>query len=123
MPEATTQKDDAGATAASDRSLLTITDEAAERLTEEMDKHEGTQALRLLIQEGCCGFGYAMAMAKRDPEDGERVVESNGVDVYLDDATLDRVHGAEISWNEGVFGAGFAIENPNEPEDAACGCR
>ncbi len=87
-----------------------------------MAKHDGTQALRLLVQEGCCGFGYAMAMAKREPEDGELHVDANGIDVYVDEATVDMIDGASIAWNEGVFGAGFTIENPNEPDDASCGC-
>lgn len=110
-------------TPTADLEMLTITDEAADRLKDEMDQHEGTQALRLLVQEGCCGFAYAMAMAKRDPEDGEIHVNSNGVDVYVDEWATDMIQGAEISWTEGVFGAGFAVDNPNEPDDGACGCR
>ncbi len=112
-----------GASSRSEEPVLTITDEAAERLVDEMDEHEGTQGLRLVVQEGCCGFGYALAMAKRDAEKTERVIEANGVTVYVDEAALDRVRGAEIAWTEGVFGSGFSIENPNEPEDASCGCR
>lgn len=119
MPEATQRE-----TTTTDETtpLLTITEQAAEKLQAEMANHEGTQALRLLIQEGCCGFAYAMAMAKRAPEDGELHVTSNGVDVYVDEWAVEMIEGAEISWNEGVFGAGFAVENPNEPEEDACGC-
>lgn len=111
------------ATSQEDAPLLTITEEAATRLEEQMSEHEGTKALRLLVQEGCCGMGYAMAMAKREAEEGECVVESNGVTVYLDEANLDLIEGAKVSWNEGIFGEGFSIENPNEPENAGCGCR
>lgn len=111
------------ATPRGDADVLTITEEAAARLEDEMSEHDGTKALRLLVQEGCCGFGYAMAMAKREAEEGERVVESNGVTVYLDEASLDIIQGAKVSWNEGLFGEGFSIENPNEPEQAGCGCR
>lgn len=123
MPEATTQKDDAGATAASDSSLLTITDEAAERLEDEMAEHEGTQALRLLVQGGCCGMQYAMAMAKREAEASERVVTSNGIRVYVDEEAVDLIDGTTVDWTEGVFGAGFHVDNPNADAAGGCGCK
>lgn len=116
MPEAATQE------TGTVEDVLSITDEAAERLHDELGDQDA-QALRMLVKEGCCGFGYALAMADREAQESEHVVEENGVTVYLDDATLARIEGATIAWNEGVFGAGFTIENPNEPEDAGCGCK
>jgi iron-sulfur cluster assembly accessory protein len=118
MPEAATAE-----TPEAVETPITVTDEAAERLVDEIEGKDDVQALRMLAQEGCCGYGYALAMAKREPEETEHVVDANGVTVYLDDQTLERVRGATIAWTEGVFGAGFTIENPNEPDEGACGCR
>lgn len=104
--------------------ILTITDEAAERLAEQMDQQDEVQALRLLAQGGCCGMQYAMAMADREPSDDERAVEANGITIYLDEETLELVQGSTVGWTDGVFGAGFTFENPNvEAEGGSCGCR
>jgi monothiol glutaredoxin len=46
---------------------------------------------------------------------GDVVVTSNGIAIHLDAATARRAEGVTIDFVSGPKGAGFKIENPNEP--------
>lgn len=119
MPEAATDAREAEAQPA----ILTITDEAAAKLDEQMEQDEGIEALRMLVQGGCCGMQYAMAMARREADAGERVVSSNGIDVYVDEEVVELLTGTTIDFEETVFGRGFTVSNPNVDQGGSCGCR
>lgn len=48
------------------------------------------------------------------PEDGDVVVTASGLTMAMDARTARRAHGLTIDYVEGVTGAGFKLENPNE---------
>ncbi|MEC8133027.1 MAG: iron-sulfur cluster assembly accessory protein, partial [Pseudomonadota bacterium] len=52
--------------------------------------------------------------------DGDLIFTRDGVDVLVDDMSLQYMEGAEIDWVDDLIGASFRINNPNAT--ASCGC-
>jgi len=68
---------------------------------------------------GCSGFRYGM-MIEDSPTEDDRLLEANGVRVYVDGKSVDLLKGSEIDYVDTLMGAGFTVNNPNAV--AACGC-
>ena len=68
---------------------------------------------------GCSGFRYGM-MLEDAPTPEDRILDSNGIKVYVDDGSVKLLTGAEIDYVDTLMGAGFTVNNPNAV--AACGC-
>ena len=59
-------------------------------------------------------------MLEDAPTAEDRVLEANGVKVYVDGSSVDLLQGSEIDYVDTLMGAGFTVNNPNAV--AACGC-
>jgi monothiol glutaredoxin len=70
----------------------------------------GTDVLRLEISPA---FEYGLFFAAAEPSDV--VVTAGGLTIHVDRASARRADGTSIDYVEGPSGAGFKIENPNEP--------
>jgi iron-sulfur cluster assembly protein len=102
--------------------MITLTDNAAEKVREFMSGQatvDETAGLRVGVRGGgCSGFQYALAFdAQRD---GDTVFEDKGIRLLVDNPSLTYVRGSVIDFVDGLQGAGFKVENPNVI--AACGC-
>jgi iron-sulfur cluster assembly accessory protein len=54
--------------------------------------------------------------------EGDNVVESNGVKVFVDAHSVAYLQGSEIDYvDNNMMGAGFAIKNPNVKSSCGCG--
>ncbi|MFV1969682.1 MAG: HesB/IscA family protein [Acidimicrobiia bacterium] len=101
---------------------VTLTSSAAAKV-KQLIESEGDDdlALRLGVKRsGCSGYAYDMffdsAIAPTDI-----VSETDGVRVVVDAASVSMVTGATVDFkDDGLSGAGFAIENPNV--SGTCGC-
>ena len=72
-----------------------------------------TGALRVfVVGGGCSGYQYGMALAN-GPEEGDIVVEKNGVRVLVDPDSAKLLDGAEVDYTEDIMKSGFTIFNPN----------
>lgn len=101
--------------------MVTLTDKGAEKVREFMAAQSGEEAAGLRVGVrggGCSGFQYQLAFDRE--RDGDTVVESNGVRLLIDQASLSYVDGSTVDFTEGLEGAGFKVDNPNVV--AACGC-
>ena len=101
--------------------VLSLSDAAASKLRElttgETNPNVG---LRVYVYSGgCSGFRYGM-MLEDGPTEEDRILESNGVRVYVDGKSIDLLQGSEIDYVDTLMGAGFTVNNPNAV--AACGC-
>ena len=78
-------------------------------------------ALRVaVVGGGCSGFSYQMNFETRStPMD--RVMLFDGVQVFVDQASLLYLDGTEIDYVEGMTGAGFKFSNPNVKSTCGCG--
>jgi iron-sulfur cluster assembly accessory protein len=77
-------------------------------------------ALRVFVSGGgCSGFQYGMAL-EGNIRENDITSEFDGVQVVVDEISIDYLRGATIDYVDDVMGSGFKIENPNAV--SACGC-
>ncbi len=77
--------------------------------------------LRVFVSPGgCSGLSYGMSL-EESSDDGDFVVQQEGLSVYVDEFTANFVRGAQIDFVKGLMGAGFTVHNPNAKKSCACG--
>ena len=101
--------------------VVTLTDAAAERVREIMDRAEKPYAgLRVGVKNGgCAGQEYVLEYAETaDPLD--EVVEDHGVRILIEPKAILFLIGSRIDYETSRLSAKFVFHNPNETD--ACGC-
>ena len=101
--------------------VVTLSDAAATKLRD-LTKEETNPAIGLRVyvySGGCSGYRYGM-MLEDAPTADDRILEANGVKVYVDGQSISLLQGSEIDYVDTLMGAGFTVNNPNAV--AACGC-
>ena len=101
--------------------VVTLTDRAAARVREIMDRAEKPYAgLRVGVKNGgCAGQEYIIEYAEAaDPLD--EVVEDKGVRILIEPKAVLFLLGSEIDFETTKLTAKFVFHNPNETD--ACGC-
>lgn len=101
--------------------IVSLTDAAATKLRElTKDEPNPNIGLRVYVYSGgCSGFRYGM-MLEDTPTPDDRVMEANGIRVYVDESSVRYLQGSEIDYVDTLMGAGFTVNNPNAV--TACGC-
>ena len=103
---------------------LEVTDAAAGYIRDCVDREGMAHAARLRIHAGgCSGLEYSIDLVPEgtvaDPS--ERVIESNGVTVFLDLKSAIYVSGSVIDYTTSLMRRGFVIKNPNATSTCSCG--
>lgn len=101
--------------------VLSITDEAAERIRAIMDNSdEQIHGIRVGVKNGgCAGMEYVLdKVTEPDPKDD--VVEDKGACVFVDPKAVLFLLGTEMGYEVSKFRSGFTFNNPNQ--SSACGC-
>ncbi len=97
-----------------------LTPAAVERVRQFVQREPGSLGLRFGVKRtGCSGWGYVVDVA-REIQDGDTVVEQDGVKVLVDGQSLPLVQGTEIDFVRQGLNQQFAFRNPQAA--AACGC-
>jgi iron-sulfur cluster assembly accessory protein len=101
--------------------MVTLSTESGAKLRHLLDTEADPGAgLRVqVVPGGCSGFEYALSFG--EPEDGDEVIESQGVKVIIDRYSAPYLFGAQFDYEEGFQGAGFVINNPNASSSCGCG--
>lgn len=102
---------------------VTLTSAAAEKVRELIEAEgDPSLALRLAVRPGgCSGFSYDMYF-DAEIDDSDYVTETDGVKLAVDAESTSMLSGASIDFkNQGLQGAGFAIDNPNQQRSCGCG--
>jgi iron-sulfur cluster insertion protein len=101
---------------------LIFTDNAAKKVKELIEEEEQDDLkLRVFVQGGgCSGFQYGFTFDE-NLQDGDTVVENQGVSLLVDPMSYQYLVGAEIDYSEGLEGAQFVIRNPNATTTCGCG--
>ncbi|MBC2608132.1 iron-sulfur cluster insertion protein ErpA [Pelagicoccus albus] len=99
--------------------MITLTPRAAAKI-EELQKEAGEgKLLRVFVESGgCSGFQYGMSFDEAKADD--QTLESEGVSLLIDEASLAYMSGSTIDFDDGLQGKGFDIQNPNA--ESTCGC-
>ena len=110
------------ATAEIDESPVVFTDAAVSKVSE-LISEEGNTELKLRIYitgGGCSGFQYGFTFDESVNE-GDTVVEKDGVSLLIDAMSYQYLVGAEIDFKDDLEGAHFVIRNPNATTTCGCG--
>lgn len=103
---------------------LEVTDAAAGYIAQCADREGMAHAVRLRIHAGgCSGLEYSIDLVAQgeQAEPSERVIESNGVTVFLDLKSAIYVSGSVIDYTTSLMRRGFVIKNPNATSTCSCG--
>lgn len=99
--------------------LLTLSARAAARIRKVAGK-EPRQRLRLSVSGGgCSGFQYEFKLDTVLGDD-DVVIERDGAELVIDEASLPFIAGSEVDFVEELAGSYFTVSNPNAT--ASCGC-
>lgn len=102
--------------------MITVTDNAVKHLRGLLEEQEDGRGkgLRIFVEAGgCAGMQYGMKLDHR--QEGDAVIEREGVQVIVDPASASYLEGAEIDFSDELTGAGFRIRNPNAARSCGCG--
>lgn len=116
------QQDPAQVQPAGDQPIVSMTTRAAGKLKEIVEKQGRPDlALRVYVTPGgCSGFSYGMTFAE-SIEEGDTVVDTDGVKIVVDPMSAMYVKGSEIDFVDALMGGGFALRNPNAVSSCGCG--
>ena len=101
---------------------MLITDKAVSKV-KEMANQQGLDGygLRLMVVGGgCSGFTYDMDLENQE-NDGDSVIERDGLKVYVDPMSHQYLTGTTIDYIESFKFSGFHFENPNATRTCGCG--
>ena len=102
--------------------IFTVTASAARRI-ETLIAAEGQDGARMRVEVlggGCSGFQYQFKFDDSTADD-DHIFAANGVEVIVDDVSLDLLNGAELDYVEELIGAYFQVNNPNAASSCGCG--
>jgi iron-sulfur cluster assembly protein len=99
-----------------------LTEAAAKHVRSMLDKRGQGLGLRIATKKsGCTGFAYVVDYADELDED-DKVFESHGVKVVVDDQSLHQIDGMEVDFvRENILNQGFEFRNPNVKDQCGCG--
>ena len=101
---------------------VTLTERAAQKIQEFM-KQAGKESggLRMnVVGGGCSGLQYQMSIDD-SPNAGDKVLESNGVKIFINLKSALYLAGTEVDYVEELMQSGFKITNPNAQSTCGCG--
>ena len=97
-----------------------LSESAAARITAMLASEADDSFFRVAVNGGgCSGFQYEFSIdIKR--QDDDLSFTSHGVEVVIDEMSLELVDNAELDYVQDLMGSYFAVQNPNAT--ASCGC-
>lgn len=100
---------------------VTLTEAAAKHVQKYLARRGKGVGLRLGVKtSGCSGMAYKLEFADQvEPDD--KVWESFGVKVLVDEKSLLYLDGTELDYTREGLQEGFKFHNPNEKSRCGCG--
>jgi iron-sulfur cluster assembly accessory protein len=102
--------------------MITLTENAVSKVKEILTSQEPQPAgLRIaVVGGGCSGFSYSMAF-ENNPQMLDKTYTYEGLKVFVDQASLLYLEGAQVDYVESIEGSGFKFSNPNVKSTCGCG--
>lgn len=101
---------------------ITVT-EAASKKVQGFMKETGKDGYGLRMRVaggGCSGLQYQLGIDEKAGA-GDKVLESNGLKIFVDLKSALYLAGVEVDYVEGLLESGFKITNPNAKSTCGCG--
>ena len=99
--------------------MITLTKFAADKLKALLEGKEQTGVRAGVRGGGCSGFTYNLKFDNPEPTD--RIVESHGVNIYIDPKSYLYLMGTQIDFVNELNQSGFKFSNPNAKRTCGCG--
>ena len=99
-----------------------VTQKAASKALEFAQK-EGRDncGIKIAVQGGgCSGLQYVLELVD-GPEDSDKVISENGIEVYIPKRAFIFLAGMVLDFSDGLNGRGFEFHNPNAKRTCGCG--
>lgn len=101
-------------------SVMTLTDAAAQRVSEIVATRENALGIRVGIKKGgCAGMEYMIDLVT-EAKAGDDVVEKGGSKVFVAPEAVLYLLGTQMDFEVTKLRTGFVFNNPNQT--SACGC-
>src|SRR6185503_17602670 len=106
----------------SSKAMVQLTATAISKVTEILASQEPKPAgLRLaVVGGGCSGFSYSMAF-ENAPGMLDKTYKFGDLNVFVDQASMLYLDGAEVDYVETLEGSGFKFNNPQVKSTCGCG--
>lgn len=106
-----------------EKTEITITEKALKEIKRIMVENTipDSYGLRVGVKGGgCSGLTYTLNFNETSKE-GDSVIESNSVKLFVDGKSLFYLTGTELDFSDGLNGKGFKFNNPNAAKSCGCG--
>jgi iron-sulfur cluster assembly protein len=102
--------------------MVNLTETAVGKVREILETQEPKPAgLRIsVVGGGCSGFSYSMAF-ENAPGMLDKTYTYDGLKVFVDQASMLYLDGAEVDYVETLEGSGFKFNNPQVKSTCGCG--
>lgn len=102
--------------------MVQLTESAVNKVKEILGTQDPKPAgLRIaVVGGGCSGFSYSMAF-ENSPNMLDKTYNFDELKVFIDQASLLYLEGAEVDYVETLEGSGFKFNNPNVKSTCGCG--
>src|SRR5689334_24932004 len=102
--------------------MIALTETAVSKVNEILNVQDPKPAgLRIsVVGGGCSGFSYSMAF-ENQPNMLDKTYNFEGLKVFVDQASLLYLDGAEVDYVETLEGSGFKFNNPQVKSTCGCG--
>jgi len=102
--------------------MVQLTETAISKVREILSTQEPKPSgLRIaVVGRGCSGFSYSMAF-ENSPGMLDKTLNYDGLKVFIDQASLLYLDGAEVDYVESMEGSGFKFNNPQVKSTCGCG--
>jgi iron-sulfur cluster assembly protein len=102
--------------------MVQLTETAVSKVKEILSSQEPKPTgLRIsVVGGGCSGFSYSMAF-ENTPGLLDKTYNFDGLKVFVDQASMLYLDGAEVDFVETLEGSGFKFNNPNVKSTCGCG--
>ncbi len=99
--------------------MIALTEIAARKIKELLSEKDESGIRAGVRGGGCSGFTYKLEFDNQD--DRDRVIESHGVNLYVDPKSYLYLMGTEIDYIDELNQSGFKFMNPNAKRTCGCG--
>ena len=102
--------------------MVQLTETAVGKVKEILSTQEPQPAgLRIsVVGGGCSGFSYSMTF-ENSPGMLDKTYKFGDLNVFIDQASMLYLKGAEVDYVESLEGSGFKFNNPNVKSTCGCG--
>lgn len=100
---------------------ITLSENAARRITLLQGADDSMLGLRLAVEGGgCSGYQYDIQIATQINAD-DLIIEREGARLLIDPVSAEFLQHAELDWTQELIGASFKVRNPNAKTSCGCG--